>query len=159
MRRFTVGWTHPLPDGTTRALHVPVSADDGAFALEGAPRGPVTLFCKRDGDPRFALREVRAGEDGPFVLDLSEGLVITGRIRPVDDTSLQIPPHHHAGAAARYVDLGLFWRVQVAADGAFQFRGLPPGLYDLSGYCEGYRIERVLDVRAPASNVVLRASR
>lgn len=110
-----------LPEAITDAA--------GEFRLAPMPAEPVSLYVEADG---FAPRV-----DGPFdpgrgetrrAIELTSGATLRGRVLDASGATLA-GVRVHAGNAPAPERPHRFWEQRTDADGAFEFRGLPPDEY------------------------------
>lgn len=118
--------------------------EDGTFAITNVPAGRVwTLYPKMES---LADRNIGAGvvycetkDDGQEVdvgdIQLRPAYMLRGRV--VLGDSGAVPPDMHVTLSADQA-----WDSQfavIAADGSFEFRGLPVGVYEISAAVKGYK--------------------
>ena len=113
------------------------SAKDGSFALDGVPRGRVTLEVYAQD---YTARELDVTvDDGsmPVEIGLSAGGTIAGRLTAADGVTPV------AGAAGLYnLDKGFGGTGRTSKTGEFSFKHLAAGRYQLTGEAEGASASR-----------------
>jgi protocatechuate 3,4-dioxygenase beta subunit len=130
------------------ARRTAIVGSDGFVRIEEAGDGVGTLLVRRVGDARYGLvRDARPSE-GPVRVVLVEGGRIAGRITGLGENDPLPALSALQGALALWAD--------VAADGAFEILGVPPGTWRLGLTTAKGEFPDRAEVEAGAKDVVLR---
>jgi hypothetical protein len=141
LERFTV--TFRATDGSGVRAHG-WTGGDGGFVLGVEEAATGVLYARgEEEDERYALLEGVTPGAGSYTLTLEKGLRIAGRVRGSEEGDFLYVHGPH----------GISKLVPLPADGTFEVRGLPPGLYDLRTDSR-HPMERAR-VAAGSTNVIL----
>jgi hypothetical protein len=136
--------THARRSGTAFSEVLIGTQADGTFAITNVPAGRIwTLYPKMES---LAARNIGGSvvncetkDDGQEVdagdIQLRPAYTLRGKVTLSDGSA--IPPDMHITLSADQA-----WDTQFAvlgADGSFEFRGLPPGVYEITPAVRGYR--------------------
>jgi hypothetical protein len=120
------------------------SGPRGEFLIAGEGDRVGTLFARKRGDERFAIRRGARASGSPHDLVLETGLAIEGTIQdlPVDEEAIELL--YVQGAPAQVL-------ADVRSDGTFSVTGLPPGEYVLFGMVFGGRRQGNIVAEGPVA--------
>jgi hypothetical protein len=136
--------TNSQRSGTTFSEVLIGTKEDGTFAITNVPAGRVwKLYPTMES---LAARNIGAGpvncetkDDGQDVdvgdIQLRPAYTLRGKVILSDGGA--IPPDMHVTVFSDQARDSQF--AAIAADGSFEFRGLPPGVYEISQAVKGYR--------------------
>jgi len=119
-----------FPDNSDRR-----SDSEGRIVLK-CPPGKLTVATAVPGYASAILREVEFDEDPPFVIQLSEGRQIEGRIsdtqgRPVDNLLVQARKNESFHSLAEFIP-----KTRSGKDGRFTIKNVSPGDWEIFARCE-----------------------
>jgi hypothetical protein len=128
------------PAGTAIPAVAAVSDATGAFRVEGAPPGATIVSVEAEGFVTSSSK-IDVPSSAPFVVRLSPGLEVSGRIEladgtPVESVNVSLSRSGERPGSANWYGA----TAETGADGVFSVRGLAPGTYDLrarGGYAGG----------------------
>ena len=142
---FIATWIQYDSDGNVIVSQSTGFQADGRFRIPLREDATGLLYVGHNLDDRMTLLKRVKPSDGPFDVRVGTGQSIEGRVEGLPD---------NVGHAYVQTTGWLVRGTQVAKDGAFKIRGLPPGSYDLTVWA-GTRRASGSQVAAGSSDVVL----
>ncbi len=145
--QYAVAFTRLTPDGPSTMSGSVTASGQFLVTLRADESGTLSFHLRGGGDLYGLVENARASAE-PITVRLQRGERIEGRIADYADGD--------EGYVYIQALSGFNLHAQVAQDGSFVVRGVPPGTYDLHGISARQKLVSVKGIRAGTQGHVLR---